>query len=60
MIARTPGEATMAHLKLFILDQPHLKREGQSIELNLSKALALLVDELSGGRREHHVRLDAQ
>src|SRR6266545_4051549 len=43
MIARTSGESTMAHLKLFVLGQPRLERDGQSIELNLRKALALLV-----------------
>src|SRR6266540_7199700 len=43
MIARTPGEATMAHLKLFVLGAPRLERDGQQVELNLRKALALLV-----------------
>jgi len=43
MIARTSGESTMAHLKLFILGQPRLERDGGTIELNLRKALALLV-----------------
>jgi DNA-binding SARP family transcriptional activator/tRNA A-37 threonylcarbamoyl transferase component Bud32 len=43
MIARTSGESTMAHLKLFVLGQPRLERDGRPIELNLRKALALLV-----------------
>jgi predicted ATPase/DNA-binding SARP family transcriptional activator len=33
----------MAHLKLFVLGQPRLEREERPIELNLRKALALLV-----------------
>ncbi len=33
----------MAHLKLFVLGQPRLERDGGPIELNLRKALALLV-----------------
>src|SRR5215207_926268 len=43
MISRTRGEATMAQLQLFVLGPPRLEREGQPIELNLRKALALLV-----------------
>src|SRR6266508_2850190 len=43
MIARTSGESTMTHLKLFVLGQPRLERDGEPIELNLRKALALLV-----------------
>src|SRR5262245_36520827 len=37
------GAATMAELKLFVLGQPRLERDGAPIELNLRKALALLV-----------------
>src|SRR5947207_2373458 len=33
----------MAHLKLFVLGQPRLERDGGPVELNLRKALALLV-----------------
>ncbi|MFL5804686.1 MAG: BTAD domain-containing putative transcriptional regulator [Roseiflexaceae bacterium] len=33
----------MAHLKLFVLGSPRLERDGRPIELNLRKALALLV-----------------
>ncbi|MFL5807222.1 MAG: protein kinase domain-containing protein [Roseiflexaceae bacterium] len=33
----------MTHLKLFVLGQPRLERDGGPIELNLRKALALLV-----------------
>ncbi len=33
----------MAHLKLFVLGQPRLERDEEPIELNLRKALALLV-----------------
>ena len=33
----------MAHLKLFVLGQPRLESDGKPIELNLRKALALLV-----------------
>ena len=33
----------MAHLKLFVLGQPRLERDERPIELNLRKALALLV-----------------
>src|SRR5215208_1061574 len=33
----------MAHLKLFVLGQPRLERNEEPIELNLRKALALLV-----------------
>jgi DNA-binding SARP family transcriptional activator len=33
----------MAHLKLFVLGQPRLERDEGPIELNLRKALALLV-----------------
>src|SRR5215207_554461 len=33
----------MAHLKLFVLGQPRLERDEAPIELNLRKALALLV-----------------
>jgi DNA-binding SARP family transcriptional activator len=43
MIAPTSGGSTMAHLKLFVLGQPRLERDGGSIGLNLRKALALLV-----------------
>jgi DNA-binding SARP family transcriptional activator len=43
MIALTSGEATMAHLKLLVLGQPRLERDGRPLELNLRKALALLV-----------------
>src|SRR5215208_4104681 len=43
MIAGTFGELTMAHLKLFVLGQPRLESDGKPIELNLRKALALLV-----------------
>jgi predicted ATPase len=43
MITLTSGEATMAHLKLLVLGQPRLERAGAPIELNLRKALALLV-----------------
>src|SRR5215216_729138 len=43
MISRTRGEATMAQLQVFVLGPPRLEREGQPIELNLRKALALLV-----------------
>src|SRR6266545_3689711 len=43
MIALTSGGFTMAHLKLFVLGQPRLERDGGPIELNLRKALALLV-----------------
>src|SRR6266511_4044202 len=43
MIARTSGGATMAHLKLFLLGQPRLERSDAPIDLNLRKALALLV-----------------
>src|SRR5687768_12824352 len=39
----TSGGSTMAHLKLFVLGQPRLERDGAPIELNLRKALALLV-----------------
>src|SRR5215510_1661778 len=34
---------TMTHLKLFVLGQPRLERDGAPLELNLRKALALLV-----------------
>jgi predicted ATPase/DNA-binding SARP family transcriptional activator len=37
------GEFTMAQLKLLILGQPRLERDEAPIELNLRKALALLV-----------------
>src|SRR5215217_8745490 len=43
MITRTRGEATMSQLQLFVLGPPRLQREGEPIELNLRKALALLV-----------------
>src|ERR1044071_7746549 len=43
MIAPTSGGSTMAHLKLFVLGQPRLERDEGPIELNLRKALALLV-----------------
>jgi DNA-binding SARP family transcriptional activator len=43
MIALTFGEVTMAHLKLMVLGQPRLERDGAPVELNLRKALALLV-----------------
>src|SRR5215207_4101536 len=43
MIARTPGEAMIAHLKLFVLGAPRMEHDGQPLELNLRKALALLV-----------------
>jgi DNA-binding SARP family transcriptional activator len=43
MIALISGEATMAHLKLLVLGQPRLERDGAPLELNLRKALALLV-----------------
>src|SRR6476646_9806238 len=43
MIALAAGEATMAHLKLFVLGPLRLERENQLVELNLRKALALLV-----------------
>src|SRR6266508_1648528 len=43
MIAPTSGGSTMAHLKLFVLGSPRLERDGGPIELNLRKALALLV-----------------
>src|SRR5262245_62862235 len=33
----------MAHLRLVVLGQPRLERDGAPIELNLRKALALLV-----------------
>jgi DNA-binding SARP family transcriptional activator len=33
----------MAHLKLFVLGAPRVERDGHSFELNLRKALALLV-----------------
>jgi DNA-binding SARP family transcriptional activator len=33
----------MEHLKLFVLGQPRLERDGQPLALNLRKALALLV-----------------
>jgi DNA-binding SARP family transcriptional activator/class 3 adenylate cyclase/tetratricopeptide (TPR) repeat protein len=33
----------MAHLKLFVLGQPRLERDGEPLELNLRKALALMV-----------------
>jgi len=33
----------MAHLKLFVLGQPRLERDDRPLELNLRKALALLV-----------------
>src|SRR5215207_6808598 len=39
----TSGGSTMAHLKLFVLGQPRLERDGRPLELNLRKALALLV-----------------
>jgi hypothetical protein len=41
--ARTSGESTVAHLKLFVLGQLRLERDGAPIALNLRKALALLV-----------------
>ena len=34
----------MAHLKLFVLGAPRVEHDGQPLELNLRKALALLVD----------------
>jgi hypothetical protein len=34
----------MTRLKLFVLGQPRLERDGQPVELNLRKALALLAD----------------
>jgi hypothetical protein len=34
----------MAYLKLFIFGQPRLEVDGKPIELNLRKALALLID----------------
>src|SRR3954471_5776859 len=37
------GDAPMSHLKLFVLGQPRLERDEEPIELNLRKALALLV-----------------
>jgi serine/threonine protein kinase/DNA-binding SARP family transcriptional activator len=43
MISRTSGESTMAQLQLFVLGQPRLERDGRPIELNLRKALALLL-----------------
>jgi hypothetical protein len=43
MIAAISGEATMAHHKLFILGQPRLECDGRPLELNLRKALALLM-----------------
>src|SRR6266542_5261788 len=43
MIALTSGGFTMAYLKLFVLGSPRLERDGGLIELNLRKALALLV-----------------
>jgi DNA-binding SARP family transcriptional activator len=43
MFALTCGEATMAELKLLVLGQPRLERDGAPLELNLRKALALLV-----------------
>jgi DNA-binding SARP family transcriptional activator len=50
MITLTSGESTMAHLKLFVLGQPRLERDGEPIELNLRKALALLVYLAVSGR----------
>src|SRR6266511_4662708 len=50
MIARTSGGATMAHLKLFVLGSLRLERDGQPVELNLRKALALLVYLAVGGQ----------
>jgi predicted ATPase/serine/threonine protein kinase/DNA-binding SARP family transcriptional activator len=50
MIAAISGEATMAQLKLFVLGQPRLERNGQPVELNLRKALALLVYLAVSGR----------
>src|SRR4029079_8868712 len=43
MITLASGGSTMAHLKLFVLGQPRLERDDRPIELNLRKALALLV-----------------
>src|SRR5262245_50761162 len=43
MIVLTSGESPMAQLKLFVLGQPRLERDEAPIELNLRKALALLV-----------------
>src|SRR6266545_3796442 len=43
MIALRSGESPMAHLKLFVLGQPRLVRDEGPIDLNLRKALALLV-----------------
>jgi hypothetical protein len=43
MIAAISREATMAHLKLFILGQPRLERDSRPLELSLRKALALLM-----------------
>src|SRR5262245_36992018 len=43
MIALTFRGATMVHLKLFVLGQPRLERDGAPIGLNLRKALALLI-----------------
>jgi DNA-binding SARP family transcriptional activator len=40
----------MAHLKLFVLGQPRLERDGAPIELNLRKSLALLVYLVVSGR----------
>src|SRR5215213_8753659 len=42
MIAQTL-ETPMSYLKLFVLGQPRLERNEEPIELNLRKALALLV-----------------
>jgi class 3 adenylate cyclase/DNA-binding SARP family transcriptional activator len=51
MIALTSGEGTMAELKLFVLGQPRLERDGRPLELNLRKALALLVYLAASGQR---------
>jgi DNA-binding SARP family transcriptional activator len=40
----------MAQLKLFVLGQPGLERDGEPVELNLRKALALLVYLAVSGR----------
>src|SRR4029079_1307810 len=52
MITLTSGGAMMAHLKLFVLGQPRLERDKGPIELNLRKALALLVY-LAGSGQPH-------
>src|SRR5689334_2607955 len=43
MLVLTSGASPMAQLKLFVLGQPRLERDEAPIELNLRKALALLV-----------------